>query len=30
MAGPDPDGHGLRRYPLETHGPELAPDEDNP
>jgi hypothetical protein len=27
---PDPDGHRLRLYTLETHGPELAPDEDNP
>ena len=27
---PDPDGHRLRLYTLETHGPELTPDEDNP
>ena len=27
---PDPDGHRLRLYTLETHGPELTRDEDNP
>jgi catechol 2,3-dioxygenase-like lactoylglutathione lyase family enzyme len=26
----DPDGNRLRLYTLETHGPELKPDEDNP
>ena len=26
----DPDGNRLRLYTLETHGPELRPDEDNP
>ena len=26
----DPDGNRLRLYTLETHGPELAPDEGNP
>ncbi len=26
----DPDAHRLRLYTLETHGPELKPDEDNP
>ena len=30
MVVPDPDGHRLRLYTLETHGPELTPDEDNP
>ena len=25
----DPDGHRLRFYTLETHGPELPPDENN-
>ena len=25
----DPDGHRLRLYTQETHGPELKPDEDN-
>ena len=25
----DPDGHRLRLYSLQTHGPELTPDEDN-
>ena len=27
---PDPDDHRLRLYTLETHGPEIPPDEDNP
>ena len=27
MVFPDPDGRRLRLYTLETHGPELAPDE---
>lgn len=27
---PDPDGRRLRLYSLETHGPELAPDEASP
>lgn len=26
----DPDGRRLRLYTLETHGPELPPDEDSP
>lgn len=26
----DPDGRRLRLYTLETHGPELSPDEDSP
>lgn len=26
----DPDGHRLRLYTDEKHGPELAPDENNP
>ena len=26
----DPDQHRLRFYTLESHGPELKPDEDNP
>lgn len=26
----DPDGNRLRLYSLETHGPEVAPDEDHP
>jgi hypothetical protein len=26
----DPDGNRLRLYTLETHGPELKPEEDNP
>lgn len=26
----DPDGHRLRLYSLQKHGPELPPDEDNP
>ena len=26
----DPDGRRLRLYTLETHGPELKPDEDSP
>ena len=30
VAFEDPDGNRLRLYSLEEHGPELAPDEDNP
>jgi len=26
----DPDGNRLRLYTLETHGPDIKPDEDNP
>ncbi|WP_158865921.1 VOC family protein [Leifsonia sp. AG29] len=26
----DPDGHRIRLYTLEQHGPELPPDETNP
>ena len=26
----DPDGHRLRLYTLEKHGPEIRPDEDDP
>ena len=26
----DPDGRRLRLYTLETHGPDIAPDEDSP
>ncbi len=29
IAFDDPDGHRLRLYTLETHGPEEKPDEDN-
>lgn len=30
VAFEDPDGNRMRLYSLEEHGPELAPDEDNP